>query len=110
MTRSGRSSDAAGGANGPDFAQASGCRGGASSDPRAGVATPVARQNGPPAEIANGERQTPCVGAATPFSVKRGETFDRLSRMFRRAGTDVTAQALFRAIVEYRDEALEKSK
>jgi hypothetical protein len=47
-------------------------------------------------------------GVATP--AKRDATFDQLSRMFRRAGTDVTAQALFRAVLEYRVESLEKDK
>jgi hypothetical protein len=48
--------------------------------------------------------------AAPASSAKRDEMFDKLSRMFRRAGTDVTAQALFRAVMEYRVEALEKDK
>jgi hypothetical protein len=49
-------------------------------------------------------------GVVQATAAKREETFDRLSRMFRRAGNDVTAQALFRAVLEYRVEALEKDK
>jgi hypothetical protein len=49
-------------------------------------------------------------GIVAATAAKREETFDRLSRMFRRAGNDVTAQALFRAVLEYRVEALEKDK
>jgi hypothetical protein len=39
---------------------------------------------------------------------KRDATFDRLSKMFRRTGTDVTAQALFRVLLEHRMEAGEE--
>jgi hypothetical protein len=54
--------------------------------------------------------ESAAVASSAASSAKRDEMFDKLSRMFRRAGTDVTAQALFRAVMEYRVEALEKDK
>lgn len=67
---------------------------------QAGASTPVALHaaNDPASQDA------PQPGAT------RAEIFDRLSTMFRRAGTDVATQALFRTIVEFRVESLEKDK
>jgi hypothetical protein len=60
----------------------------------------------------------PGVGAAKPAAsaeaaapaAARDAMFEKLSKMFRRAGTDVAAQALFRVVMEYRVENLEKQK
>ena len=49
----------------------------------------------------------PSAEAAAPTAA-RDAMFEKLSRMFRRAGTDVAAQALFRVVMEYRVEGLEK--
>jgi|HubBroStandDraft_1064217.scaffolds.fasta_scaffold181554_2 hypothetical protein len=40
----------------------------------------------------------------------RDAMFEKLSKMFRRAGTGVAAQALFRVVMEYRVESREKLK
>jgi hypothetical protein len=40
----------------------------------------------------------------------RDAMFEKLSKMFRHAGTDVAAQALFRVIVEHRVETMGKHK
>jgi hypothetical protein len=48
--------------------------------------------------------------AGLAASAARDAMFEKLSKMFRRAGTDVAAQALFRVIMEYRVETLEKQK
>jgi hypothetical protein len=50
------------------------------------------------------------LAAATTPTAARDAMFEKLSRMFRRAGTDVAAQALFRVVMEYRVENLEKQK
>jgi hypothetical protein len=65
------------------------------------IALPDQRAANSPAVVA---------GIVQTTAAKREVIFDRLSRMFRRAGNDVTAQALFRAVLEYRVEALEKDK
>ena len=66
------------------------------------------------------QRPQPDVGAAKPMApaeaasaapiATRDAMFEKLSKMFRRAGTDVAAQALFRVVMEYRVESLEKQK
>jgi hypothetical protein len=48
--------------------------------------------------------------AAAAPTAARDAMFEKLSKMFRRAGTDVAAQALFRVVMEYRVETLEKQK
>jgi len=65
-----------------------------------GAALAVA--SSPPQPIASTEAPAP--------AVSRDAMFEKLSKMFRRAGTDVAAQALFRVVMEYRVECLEKQK
>jgi hypothetical protein len=55
---------------------------------------------------------TPVAAAASLMAAQaanqpasRDATFERLSRMFRRTGTDVTAQTLFRVLLEHRMES-----
>jgi hypothetical protein len=50
--------------------------------------------------------QAPVQGASETAATAtvRDKVFDRLSHLFRGAGSDVTTQALFRAVMEYRVE------
>jgi hypothetical protein len=56
------------------------------------------------------EPGVPAEGAPAMATAARDAMFEKLSKMFRRAGTDVAAQALFRVVMEYRVETLEKQK
>jgi hypothetical protein len=61
----------------------------------------------PPAAAEAGGAQGADAAAAL---AKRAGVFDRLSHMFRRAGSEVTTQALFRAMMEYHVEREETGK